>query len=72
MVVDSVCEWLMVGFYGPPYFSKKKKAWENIMALLESHYGPWMCRGGFNFVLNEEEIAGEKKAANQLTITYLS
>ena len=24
MVSNSVCEWLMVGFYGPPYFSKKK------------------------------------------------
>lgn len=26
MVSDSVCKWIMVGFYGPPYFSKKKKA----------------------------------------------
>ena len=40
IVSDSVCEWLMVGFYGPPYFSKKKKAWENLMALLESYQGP--------------------------------
>lgn len=25
-VSDFVCEWLMVGFYGPSYFSKKEKA----------------------------------------------
>ena len=25
-ISNVVCEWLMVGFYGPPYFSKKKKA----------------------------------------------
>lgn len=36
-VFDSVCEWLMVGFYGPPYFSKKEKAWGNLMALLKSY-----------------------------------
>ena len=25
-ISDVAYEWLMVGFYGPPYFSKKKKA----------------------------------------------
>ena len=40
MVSDSVCDWLFVGFYWPPYFSKKRKAWENLTALLESHQGP--------------------------------
>jgi len=25
-ISDVACEWLMVGFYGPLYFSKKKKA----------------------------------------------
>ena len=39
-ISDLACEWLMFGFYGPPYSSKKKKAWENLMALLESHLGP--------------------------------
>ena len=39
-ISDLACEWLMFGFYGPPYSSKKKKAWENLMALLESHQGP--------------------------------
>jgi len=37
---DPVCDWLFVGFYGPPYYSKKKKAWENLFALLESYHGP--------------------------------
>ena len=34
MVSNSICEWLMVRFYGPPYFSKKKKASENLMDFL--------------------------------------
>ena len=63
-IVDSVCEWLLVGFYGPPYPSKKKKAWENLMALLEAYHGPWMCFGDFNFVLNENEILGGKKGSS--------
>ena len=32
-VSDSVCEWLMVGFYGLSYFSKNKKG-------LGKSYGP--------------------------------
>ena len=39
-ISDLACEWLMVGFYGPLYPSKKKKEWENLMSLLESHQGP--------------------------------
>ena len=32
--VDDQCvEWLFVGFYGPSYYSKKKKAWGNLFAL---------------------------------------
>lgn len=36
-ISDAICEWLMVGFYGPSYFSKKKKAWEGLTTLLEVH-----------------------------------
>ena len=60
-IIDSVYEWLLVGFYGPQYPSKKKKAWENLMALLEAHHGPWMCFGDFNFVLNENEVFRRQK-----------
>ena len=61
LFIDSICEWLLVGFYGPQYPSKKKKAWENLMALLEAHHGPWMCFGDFNFVLNENEVFRRQK-----------
>ena len=38
-VSDMVCDWLLVGFYSHLYPSKKQKAWENLMALLNScHY----------------------------------
>ena len=51
--------------------SQRRKAWEYLMALLESHHGPWVCIGDFNFVLNEEEIVGGKKGYS-LTNNYLS
>ena len=63
-ISKSVCEWLMVGFYGIPYYSKKKKVWECLLALLESHQEPWMCFGDFNFVLNEDEALGGKKGSS--------
>lgn len=36
-VSDSVIDWLLVGFYGPSYYTKKKEAWGNPFALLEAH-----------------------------------
>ena len=35
-VSDALCNWLLVSFYGPPYLAKKQKAWENLMAFLNS------------------------------------
>ena len=32
-VSEQSAEWLLVGFYGPSYHSKKKKAWGNLFAL---------------------------------------
>ena len=67
-VLDQCTDWLLVGFYGPPYFSKKKKkAWENLFALLESHQGPWACIGDFNYILNEEERFGGSKGGSSST-----
>lgn len=48
-VTEAVCDWFLVGFYGPPYATKKKNAWENLMALLESFQGLWVCMGGLQF-----------------------
>ena len=66
-VSDSVCEWLMVGFYGLSYFSKKRKGWENLMARLESYPGPWMCMGDFNYVISEDEVLGGRKGCFSAT-----
>ena len=60
-IVDSTFNWLVVCFYGPPYHSKKKKAWGSLFALLEAHHGPWACIGDFNFIINDEEKSGSKK-----------
>ncbi|XP_075655028.1 uncharacterized protein LOC142625223 [Castanea sativa] len=60
--VSNQCfEWMLVGFYGPPYHSKKKKAWGNLFALLESRQGPWAVMGDFNFIVNEEDQLGGNK-----------
>ena len=66
-VTDSVLDWLLVGFYGPPYYSKKKKAWGNLFALLESHQGPWACIGDFNFIINDDEQSGGRKGGTSAT-----
>ncbi len=55
---DNVRSWTLVGFYGPPYQQKRYKAWTNLLALLESIVGPWMCFGDFNMVLEAKEKAG--------------
>ena len=39
-VFEPSLDWLLVGFYGPPYYSKKKHAWQNLFTLLEAHHGP--------------------------------
>ncbi|KAL0006983.1 hypothetical protein SO802_008485 [Lithocarpus litseifolius] len=66
-VSDQYVEWMLVGFYGPPYHSKKKKAWGNLFALLESHQGPWAVMGDFNFIVNEEEQLGGNRGGPSST-----
>ncbi|XP_075670376.1 uncharacterized protein LOC142640172 [Castanea sativa] len=66
-VSDAICNWLLVDFYGPPYATKKKKAWKNLTALLESYHGPWDCLGDFNFTANDSEILGGSKGGSSAT-----
>ena len=54
-IKEAMCEWLLVGFHGSPYPAKKRKAWENLCAILESVQGPWVCLGDFNNIVNAEE-----------------
>nr|POF21455.1 hypothetical protein CFP56_18498 [Quercus suber] len=65
-IVDALSSWLLVGFYGPPYPTKKQKAWENLMALLESCNCPWACLCDLNFTLEDNEIStkGSRGARN--------
>ena len=62
-ISNAVCEWLFVGFYGPPYYLKKKKAWESLIGLLESFQGPWVYMGDFNYTLNKDEKKGGKRGS---------
>ena len=68
-IKDGQCSWSLVGFYGPPYQSKRRKAWENLATLLESLDGPWICFGDFNVVLGDNEKGG--RIGNSSTLNYL-
>ena len=57
-ILDPSGDWFLVGFYGPPYAAKKRKASKNLCALLESFQDPWICFGDFNIVLDSEEKDG--------------
>ena len=35
-ISDTSCAWNLVGFYGPSYAVKKRKAWKNLATLIES------------------------------------
>ena len=64
VVKDALCSWSLVGFYGPPYQAKRRKAWENLHALLQSINGPWMCFGDFNIVVDESKKDGGKRGTS--------
>jgi hypothetical protein len=55
---DNQCSWSLIGFYGPPYKTKRRKAWENLYALLESLDGPRICFGDFNEMVDSIEKEG--------------
>ncbi len=69
-IKDGQCSWSLVGFYGPLYQSKRRKAWENLATLLESLDGPWICFGDFNVVLGDNEKEGGR-IGNSSTPNYL-
>ena len=70
-ISDANCVWLLVAFYEPPYPSKKKKAWENLMALLGAYQGPWVCIGDFNYTINVREIIRGRRGSNSSATNYL-
>jgi exonuclease III len=57
-ISDGLCEWTLVGFYGPPYKAKRRAAWTNLHAYLDSVDGPWTCIGDFNVVIDGSEKEG--------------
>ena len=63
-IYDSVCNWSLVGFYGPPYYRKRMKAWTNLYGLLQSLEGPWLCFGDFNTVVEDNEKLGGRSGSS--------
>ena len=70
VVNDVLCSWALIGFYGPPYQAKRRKAWENLHVLLQSLNCPWICFGDFNVVVEESEKFGGQRGSNS-TPSYL-
>ena len=60
-VREEYCTWDLIGFYGPPYQAKCRKAWENLNALIQSLHNPWMCFGDFNVVVEDSEKKGRAR-----------
>ena len=59
-VSDGSVGWSVIGCYGPPYKTKRVKAWIDLCALLVSINGPWACFGDFNVVVDDSEKEGGK------------
>ena len=49
---DGAWQRALVGFYGLPYSTKRRKAWENLGAML---LVALVCRGEFNLVIDDQE-----------------
>ena len=56
-----------MGFYGPPYYHKRIKAWTNLVALLQSLEGPWLCFGDFNLIVEANEKLGGHTGSTSAT-----
>ncbi|XP_075674808.1 uncharacterized protein LOC142643997 [Castanea sativa] len=69
-ILDPGGDWYLVGFYGPPYAAKKRKAWENLCALLETFQEPWICFGDVNIFLDSEEKDGGR-AESSMSLNFL-
>ena len=69
-IFDLVCYQALVGFYGPPYASKKAKAWMNLTTFLEFVQCPWVSIGAFNYTLSQDDILGGRMGFTS-TINHL-
>ena len=63
-ILDNICNWTLVGFYGPPYYQKRMKAWTNLYGLLQSVEGPWLCFGDFHTVVEDNEKLGGRPGSS--------
>ena len=54
---DGACQRALIGFYGLPYSTKRRKALENLGAMLLVIEEPWVwvCLGDFNLVIDDQE-----------------
>ena len=58
--------WSLIGFYGPPTYAKRMKAWVSLHALLEMIDGLWLCFGDFNAVIDDSEKEGGRYGGSSM------
>jgi hypothetical protein len=51
-------EWKLTGFYGQPYWTKRKESWDLLCHLKTFQLGSWQCFGNFNEILTQCEKSG--------------
>ena len=49
------CQRALIGFYGLPHSTKRRKAWENLGAMLLVIEEPLVCLRDFNLVIDDQE-----------------
>lgn len=69
-ITDTFYDWVLVGFYGPSYATKKAKAWLNLSALLKSLQCLWVYVGDFNYTISNDEKMGGS-LGNSSTVNHL-
>lgn len=56
--VPDLGKWRLIGFYGYPVSSRRKKSWDLLRLLATSSSLPWLCIGDFNDLLAVNEKRG--------------
>ena len=64
---DGACQRALIGFYGLPYSTKRRKAWKNLEAMLLVIEEPWVCLGDFN---QEKIEVGELELQCQILFSH--
>jgi hypothetical protein len=64
--------WILSCVYGPPYNKDNTDFWKNLAAIGSKYYGPWLCIGDFNRILDQSEKYGGRPYASSSNDAFCS